>query len=356
MDKGLDIDTRRTLLAYHAALNGDFRAWFTAGSDPPATATLLGILQRLRSSTVAPRWDAADRALRWNEVAGHHLLWLSDTNYPALLYGLAHPPVLLYVNGDPAALSRAQIAIVGSRRATPAGAAFAGQLAADLAAHRIVTTSGLAYGIDAAAHRGALSAGVTVAVLGCGIDRQYPVRHQSLAKAIAGQGALVSEFPPGYPPLQHNFPRRNRLISGLSLGTVVVEAAERSGSISTALHALEQGREVFAVPGSVNNPLARGCHALLRQGAKLTTCVADVLEEFPSLRVAGVASGSGGEQPTLGPREQRLLGLCGSDPVSVDTLVTRSGLTVQEVSAMLLAFELAGLIHPQTAGTYVRIR
>lgn len=352
MDKGLDIDGRRALLAYHAALNGDLRAWLPAGAEYPTEASLLN---RLRASAVRPRWDAADGALAWAAEHGHHLLWLSDSAYPTLLRSITHPPVLLYLAGETSVLSTHQIAIVGSRRATPPGLEFAGRLAADLAGHGVVTTSGLAYGIDAAAHRGALTHGLTVAVLGCGIDRTYPYRHRALAAEIAAKGALISEFPLGYPPLKSNFPRRNRLISGLALGTVVVEAAERSGSISTALHALEQGREVFAVPGSVNNPLARGCHVLLRQGARLTTGVADVLEEFPALRARRDAAGTAAEPP-LSAIERRLLALCGWDPVTVDTLVECSGLTVREVSSMLLAFELAGLIRPQTAGTYVRIR
>lgn len=354
MDKGLDIDGQRTLLAYHAALYGDFRAWFARGATTPPD--LPALVAMLRLSRVTPRWDLAEQALTWAAQPDHHILYLGEPGFPLLLRNIAVPPPILFVRGRRDVLVAAQLAIVGSRQATPGGLTFAEELAATLAAHDVVTTSGLAYGIDAAAHRGALRAGETVAVLGCGIDRIYPPRHRTLADTIAERGAVISEFPLGQAPVPANFPRRNRLISGLALGTVVVEAAERSGSISTAMHALEQGREVFAVPGAVSNPLARGCHALLRQGARLTTGIEDIFQELPQLRGDMAEIPTHPEGPALSATEQRLLRACGYEPVTVEVLVLRSGLTVREVSSMLLAFELAGLLRPHTAGTYVRIR
>ena len=219
---------------------------------------------------------------------------------PPRLLAIPDHPAVLFLRGDSGVLAAPQVAIVGSRRATPAGARIARRLAGELAAHGLVVTSGLAQGVDAEAHRGALEAGGrTVAVLGSSLDRVYPAAHRSLAERIAGQGALVSEFPFGTPPVPWNFPWRNRIISGLSLGVVVVEAAARSGSLVTARLAGDQGREVFAVPGSILNPLSSGCHRLLRDGAKLVERVEDVLEELPAGELAAVAVGAG-SQPNGG--------------------------------------------------------
>ena len=217
-------------------------------------------------------------------AADHHLVGWDDPRYPSLLRQIQHPPVALFVRGDPACLSLPQIAIVGSRNASAGGAETAHAFAAHLAGCGLAITSGLALGIDAAAHAGALAGGgCTIAVLGTGPDQIYPARHAGLADAIAGHGALCTEFLPGVPPLRENFPRRNRIISGLAVGTLVVEARLQSGALVTARRAVEQGREVFAIPGSIHNPLAKGCHRLIREGAKLVESADHILVELAEL-------------------------------------------------------------------------
>ncbi len=373
MDKGLDIAAQRTLLAWHAALNQQpaafaatarRRAHDCAGGRE-AWAEALAAEARRRG--LAPRWAAAEAALAWLEAERHHLVVHGEPAYPPLLAEIPTPPPLLFVAGELSVLRAAQLAIVGARRATRSAREFAADLAGEVVRRGVAVGSGLALGIDGAAHRGALAAGgTTLAVLGCGIDRVYPRRHLELAASIERSGALVSEFPLGAAPLRHHFPRRNRLIAGLARATLVVEAATRSGSISTALHALEQGREVFAVPGSVHNPLAAGCHALIRQGARLTTSIEDIAEEMPDLLGAAAASGKPPAQATgaragepgeaLPGAAREVLEACGWEPVTIDCLVHRSGLTVQEVCSMLSPLELAGLVECRANGTYVRIR
>jgi len=231
--------------------------------------------------------------LAWLAHDHAHLVTIGDINYPSLLREISDPPPLLYVRGDPMMLSRPQIAMTGSRNPTPAGCENARAFAAALCEAGLVVTSGLALGIDACAHRAVLAAcGQTVAVVGTGLDRVYPSQHLSLAHEIARDGALVSEFPLGSAPRREHFPRRNRVISGLSLGVLVVEAALQSGSLITARLSAEQGREVFAIPGSIHSPLARGCHALIRQGAKLVENAADILEELGALTRATLDSGA----------------------------------------------------------------
>jgi DNA processing protein len=300
----------------------------------------------------------------WLEQPDHHLVTLADPRYPRLLGEIADPPVLLFVNGDPDVLSLPQLAMVGSRHPTPAGAEAAYAFAQYLGGLGLTITSGLAQGIDGASHRGALAGGGgTLAVAGTGLDRVYPARHHDLAHRIAETGALVSEYTLGTPPRAGNFPRRNRIIAGLSLGTLVVEAAENSGSLITARLAAEEGREVFAIPGSIHNPLARGCHALIRQGAKLVERGADVLEELgPHLSVGLRPDGddihTGHRLQAQGPDDldpdyRRLLTCMGYDPVSVDLLVDRSGLTPEAVSSMLLILELRGYVAAHAGGVYV---
>ncbi len=303
--------------------------------------------------------------------AGVHLLALGVAGYPALLAELSRPPLILYVRGSVAALSLPQVAIVGSRQGSAGGIDTAGRFGAWLAASGFAVTSGLALGIDAAAHRGALRAGTTIAVLGSGIDRVYPRQHQQLADAmVAGGGALVSEFAPGTPPRAEHFPRRNRIISGLSLGVLVVEAALRSGSLITARMALEQGREVFAVPGSINNPLAKGCHQLLREGAALVETGEDIVAQLGGLlaykraeaqrrrepnpdaaaeRIDGVATA------TLTPAETQVLRQMGFDPIDLDSLVARTGLAVAALSGTLVGLELQGLVSSRD-GLFTRLR
>lgn len=311
----------------------------------------------LRAALQAPDWDAVERDLAWSGGGGRIVTW-GGADYPPLLAAIADPPPVLFVYGDPAVLALPQLAVVGSRNPTHLGEEIATDFAQVLAAAGLVITSGLALGIDAAAHRGALAGGgTTLAVLGTGPDRIYPARHRDLAHAIVqGGGALVSEYPPGTPALPGNFPRRNRIISGLSLGTLVVEAALRSGSLITARSASEQGREVFAIPGSIHNPLARGCHRLLRDGAKLVETAQDVVEELaPQLRAAIEDHDvENKEQFSLDTDYCRLLDCVGYEPTPVDRLVERSGLTADVVSSMLLILELEGYVTVAPGGGYSR--
>jgi DNA processing protein len=295
---------------------------------------------------------AAPDELAWLAQPNNHLVTWLDVDYPPLLREIADPPAMLFVSGDRSCLGRPQLAIVGSRNPTVGGVQNAGAFAAYLARAGYVITSGLALGIDGAAHRGALDVGgATIAVTGNGLDRVYPRQHHALAHEIVGRGALVSEFAPGTPPRREHFPQRNRLISGMSQGVLVVEAAVKSGSLITARLAAEQGREVFAIPGSIHSPLARGCHVLIRQGAKLVETAQDITEELHPLKIA--VDGAGTAPTTRGPMDQ-LLPYLGYDPVDVDTLVDRSGLTPDAVSSMLLNMELRGLIEAQPGGRYLR--
>jgi len=310
-------------------------------------------------ATVAPD-------LEWLEDEDNHLLRLTDSYYPSRLRDISRPPPLLFVRGEPRLLEMPQLGVVGSRNPTPGGADHAFEFAHHLSGAGFPITSGLALGIDAAAHEGALAAGgVTLAVVGTGLDRVYPARHRDLAHRIAAQGAIVSEFSIGTGVRPENFPRRNRIISALSLGVLVVEASLRSGSLTTARYALEQGREVFAIPGSIHNPLARGCHALIRQGAKLVETATDIIEELPPAEYSPPSLTD--DMPLFPPlaspavpmfdREYyQVLEAMGHDPVSVDTLVQRTQLTAAEVSSILLRWELEGQIATCSGGRYVRAR
>jgi DNA processing protein len=335
-----------------AALEGA-AAGLWPGLDEPTLAYL-------RAPDLAP--VEADQAWRGG-APGRHILTPRDPRYPGLLARTADPPQVLYVLGDPEVLAQPQVAVVGSRHPSPGGAETAFEFARELAAAGLVVTSGLAAGIDGAAHRGALAAGgLTVAVAGTGLDRVYPSRHRELAHRVAAEGAIVSEYWPGTPPLPDNFPRRNRIIAGLALGTLVVEAALRSGSLISARLAGEEGRQVLAVPGSIRNPLARGCHALIRDGATLVEAPADVLSELAALLPAPVrgAAQAGAAQdhagaPVTDPDHARVLAAMGHDPVAVDTLVARSGLTAEVVSSILLLLELQGLVASHGGGRYSRV-
>lgn len=297
--------------------------------------------------------DAVAAALDWAAAPGRRLLTLADDDYPRPLLDIPDPPTLLYVRGRVELLARPALAVVGSRNATPQGEANARAFASALAAEGIVVVSGLALGIDAAAHRGALAGGgATVAVVGTGADRLYPARNRALAEEIADKGAIVSEFPLGTPAAAANFPRRNRLIAGLARGVLVVEAAIESGSLITARLAGEQGREVFAVPGSIHSPQARGCHRLIRQGAKLVETVDDILEE---LALPAAAAPASAEPVAPADREaQAVLDLAGFDPVGFDELLGRSGLTADALSVILLRLELDGRVASLPGGRYQR--
>lgn len=309
----------------------------------------------------APDWPAVEADLRWASQAGHTLLSCRSPLYPPLLGELADAPPLLYIKGDAHCLAQAQVAVVGSRQSSPGGRQNALRLAGELCRHEFLITSGLAYGIDAAAHEGALTAkGRTVAVLGSGLDRIYPCRHQALAARIAENGALVSELAPDSPPLAHHFPRRNRIISGLSLAILVVEAGERSGSLITARLALEQGRDVMAIPGALQNPLAAGCHRLIQDGALLVTSADDILNNLNGFMLKspldGHLPGGGGKtrQP-LDELQSQVLYHIDYVPTPVDAIVAQSGLTIAEVSSILLALELLGYVSSAPGGTYHRL-
>ncbi len=288
----------------------------------------------------------------------HHTVRLGDDDYPELLSNIPDPPELLYVLGDIDALHMPSIAIVGSRNPTRGGVRNAHDFASHLGKTGFTIVSGLAQGIDTAAHRGALDAGApTVAFLGTGIDRVYPAANRDLAHEIVSNGALVSEFPLGTQPRGWHFPRRNRLISGASLGTLVVEAARRSGSLITARLAGEQGREVFALPGSIHNPLARGCHQLIRSGAKLVETSEDILGELAPLvghllQTAEESTQKDEPESARDPDYARLLEVIGHDPVSIETLSEQSGLTIDQVSSMLLILELDGKVDALSGGRY----
>ncbi len=323
-----------------------------AGLSEPASAFL---------STAAGRPSAAER--RWLDGAGHHLLPFTDPHFPPLLRSAADFPLVLYVSGNLEALAEPQLAIVGSRNPTPSGRGAAFDFAASLALRGLGITSGLAEGIDSAAHRGALRGqGITLAVLGNGVDRVYPRENRSLSEEIAVQGALVSEFPLGTPPRRSNFPQRNRIIAALSLGTLVVEAARHSGSLITAHRANGYGREVLAIPGSIHNPLSRGCHELIKAGAKLVENVDDVLSElnFSSFfggRFPTSTAGSGDPAPASGMDKDHkiLLDALGFDPVDLDTLIVRTGFKPEAVSSMMLILELEGHVQAAPGGRYSRV-
>ena len=328
----------------------------------------------------APDQARLDDDLAWLAKPGNRLLTLADQEYPQLLRTIDRPPPVLFTHGDIRVLNNVQLAIVGTRKPTPTGQQLAHDFAANLATQGFVINSGLAQGIDGYAHQGALAGGGrSVAVMATGPDRIYPAQHRDLAHQVAEHGVLVSELPPGTPPFADNFPRRNRIISGLSVGTLVIEAAQKSGSLITARLAVEQGREVFALPGSIHNPMAKGCHALIRQGAKLVETADDIIEELGPLTLAAadivvkstVASnkdegitkpaplpleGAVASSPaTLSAEYSTLLDHMGVDAVAIDTLVERSGLTVDAVSSMLLILELQGQVKTAPGGLYIQL-
>ncbi|MFZ5523444.1 MAG: DNA-processing protein DprA [Pseudomonadota bacterium] len=300
--------------------------------------------------------DAVASTFAWLEDTNNRIFTLADDDYPQALLNIPDPPLLLYVKGRPELLNRAALAVVGSRNATPQGIGNAEAFAKTLSDAGLCISSGMAHGIDAAAHRGALRGeGSSIAIVGTGLDKVYPAANRELAHELAQQGALISEFPLGTPPLAANFPRRNRLISGMSAGCLVVEAGLQSGSLITARMALEQGRDVFAIPGSIHAPQSKGCHALLKQGAKLVETAQDILEELGGLLPAPMRNLAAKHTDMQDP-DFALLDHIGFDPVDMDTLKARCGLTVAELSAMLLALELEGLISALPGGLYQRIQ
>jgi DNA processing protein len=353
---GLRAEQLLALLERHGSaqqvLDAGSKAWREVGMADAAMEAL--------SAPDHTRIDA-DRA--WFAAPRRTIVTIASPDYPSLMRQLLDAPIAVFVEGDAAALAAPQLAIVGSRNPTVDGRETAEAFARALASCGLTITSGLALGIDAAAHRGALAAsGQTIAVLGSGLDVVYPPSHATLARGIAATGALVSELSPGTPPRREHFPRRNRLISGLSLGTLVVEASDRSGSLITARLATEQGREVFAIPGSIHNALAHGCHRLIREGAKLVETAQDILEELGPLAGVVTTPAARGSSPTAAspevpepdPEYALLLDALGYDPVSIDTLVRRSGLTIDAVSSMLLILELRGDVQAVPGGLFAK--
>jgi DNA processing protein len=323
------------------------------------------VLSRSRSelARTAPRasFDALDspavaaavaRAHDWVAQEGHDVVTLSDETYPRALLEIADPPPLLYADGRLELLGRPALAVVGSRNATAQGERNAEAFARSFSEAGLTIVSGLALGIDAAAHRGGLAGkGSTIAVLGTGIDVTYPARNANLAQDISRTGLLLSEFPLGTKAAAHNFPRRNRLISGLAQGCLVVEAAPASGSLITARAAAEQGREVFAIPGSIHSPLSRGCHALIKAGAKLVESADDVLSELSGLVKSEPSTLRSGRTSVTDP----LLAQMGFDPIDVDSLCARSGLSAEQVASQLLRLELEGVVAVLPGGLYQRL-
>jgi DNA processing protein len=329
------------------------------GSPDRVLASRRAELQRLVAADIAAQIaaggnaDGAQQAVDWLADSANAIVTLADADYPQLLLQTADPPPLLYVKGRRELLNRPALAIVGSRNATPQGLSNAEDFARALSDAGITIVSGLALGIDAAAHRGGLAGmASSLAVVGTGLDVVYPARNRALAHQLAASGALVSEFALGTPALGTNFPRRNRVISGLSRGCLVVEAALQSGSLITARLANEQGREVFALPGSIHSPLAKGCHALIKQGAKLVDSAADILEE---LHLAAVPSALH-DAAELDPGVAQLLSQLGFEPANLDTLCARCAMGADVVSALLLKLELQGLIAALPGGQYQRVR
>ena len=347
---GIGGETQRKLLAAF----GLPETIFAAGPGTLRQVLSDRQLSLLRETDTA---EAVEHALNWAATPGQSILTLADADYPQALLEIPDPPTLLYVRGRIELLNRPALAVVGSRHPTPQGLHNARQFATALAETGLNIVSGLALGIDAAAHEGALACGGdTLAVIGTGNDRIYPARNRELAIAIAERGCIISEFPLGTPVAAANFPRRNRLISGLACGVLVVEASVDSGSLITARLAAEQGREVCAIPGSIHLPQARGCHKLIKQGAKLVETAQDVLEELRlDVRRAAPPAPDNASPPLEDTDEARLLALLGYDPCPLDTLVTRSGLTPEALSVMLLRLELGGRIAALPGGRYQRL-
>ncbi len=335
-----------------AALQADARAW--AAADVPGAPRC--------GAALATREAGVEADLAWLERDPRHgILTRDDPEYPPLLAELPDPPPALYLVGDSALLRHAQIAVVGSREATAQGLHHAEHFAHELAEAGLTVTSGLAIGIDGAAHRGAMATknGRTLAVVATGPDRVYPPGHRRLAHKIADHGLLVALWPVGTPARPGHFPQRNRVISGLALGTLVVEAALRSGSLVTARLAAEQGRSVYAIPGSILSPVSRGCHRLIREGAQLVESPDDILEDLADWLGVASASACNTEAPVdaadLDPEHERVLTLMGFDPVAHDELLQRTGLTVEALSSILVLLELNGRVALLSHGRYQRL-
>ncbi len=352
--KSVSLARKRELITRFGAPSALFNA-------SEQTLRRAGIHTRAETAAILDRPGEASAAviegnLETLESLQCQYIGFNDPRFPALLNEIPNPPLGLFVNGHSELLQNPQLAVVGSRNASPSGKRTAFSFAAELADTGLTITSGLASGIDSQAHQGCLSRnGHTVAVIGAGIDRIYPKSNRNLYYEVAEKGVIVTEFPPGAPPLPSNFPQRNRIISGLSLGTLVVEAGIRSGSLITARLAAEQGREVFAIPGSIHIVTSRGCHFLIRQGAKLVESIPDILEELRHF--GNLPSGARNEtEPSVKTTgdENPLYNLIDYAPVSMERIIEQSGLTAEQVSSILTDMELQGLII-ETNGSYQRL-
>ncbi|HEY2416968.1 MAG TPA: DNA-processing protein DprA [Steroidobacteraceae bacterium] len=361
--RGLTAQLLRSAIEQTGAHASDIAALEALIGERPPALRALGLSSAVSAWLHAPDRSLIDADREW--LTREHVLLIDalSNGYPPQLAQADAAPALLYVRGEVASLCLPQLAMVGSRHPTVPGRRNATQFAACLSRAGLSITSGLALGIDAASHEGALGVGGrTIAVLGTGLDQVYPPEHAALAERIAAQGALVSEFPRASAPLPANFPRRNRIISGLSLGTLVVEAARYSGSLITARLALEQGREVFAIPGSIHNPLTRGCHALIQAGAKLVESAQDIFDEIAisfdkqdDMSLTGSGDRVTAAAMTLDKGHKILLDALGFESASVDALVERTGLPSHSIASMLLILELEGAVGSQAGGRYVRL-
>lgn len=339
---------------------GHYSDFTQAYNHKSSLGNLFKIPEKTKEYLNTANWEAINNELLWEEDSNHHIITIECPEYPDLLKEIPNPPLVMYAIGNISLLKHPQIAIVGSRNPSKSGKENAYQFARFLSKNGFTITSGLALGIDGEAHKGAVDQlGRTIAITGTGLNRVYPAQHRSLAYEIVEKnGLLLSEFPLDTPALKENFPRRNRIISGLSLGTLVVEAAQQSGSLITARTAGEQGREIFAIPGSIHNPLAKGCHQLIRQGAKLVETAEHILEEIGhmvELKNDMITANKKSPDDELPTEAVELLDNIGFEPASVDTLVERSGLTPESVSSILLVLELQGCVESLPGGTYTRI-
>lgn len=333
-----------------------------------------GFPQAAADAITRPDQAAIDKGLHWLSQPGHHLLCWDSDDYPVLLRRINGPPAALFVDGDPGCLWQPQIAVIGSRNPTAGGLDHARDFASTLARQGMTITSGLASGIDSASHTAAMDAGaMTIAVNGTGLDIVYPASSRQLAQRIRSQGAMISEFPLGTAPRRQHFPSRNRIISGLSLAVLVIEAGLNSGTLITARKAAEQGRDVFALPGSLHNPMAKGCHRLIREGARLVETTADIMQELGpiaaelqmEIRQRLEQAGDGADQAEEKPARHKnnllddsdyssVWEVLGYDPKPVDTIIEQSGLSAREVSSMLLMMELKGMVKKHANGRFFR--
>lgn len=324
-------------------------------SSSSQTLKALGLSSDLIHAIKHPDWQAVERTLSWSEQVNHHLLTWCDKDYPPALRVISSPPPMLYLIGDKSLLNLPQIAIVGTRRPSQTGIKQANLFARGLSQLGLCITSGLAKGIDIIAHQSTLKAkGKTIAVLGTGIDRLYPSQHKAIAKQLTESGLLISEFPLGTPAKPQHFPQRNRIISGLSLGVLVVEAAIKSGSLITARLAIEEGREVFAIPGTISNPMTKGCHHLIKQGAKLTETVKDILIEIAPQLPSAPPYADHNDPIDIPSDLQTILDHIGYHPTSIDEISRQTGLTYPLLTEKLTTLELKDLISA-TPGGYLKI-